>query len=282
MVVDVPLDLELPEDPDAGVPAPEPTSDPGSTPGPSPSGTPTVPPVDPDVNSRERCLTPAQLRLLGEQRLSVLGMPTGPKDGSLDLESRRGLCAWRDLTSRRTSRDKASQAELIALINSTGVPRITKQQTRLLGRLGLDLARPGALVNLTCQVTYWQESRTVVRVLPVSTGMDNGFHRTRSGLKTVYWKYNGWQASSLFPEPDGRPGLYRPVYFDRGIAFHGVRKPILTKPQSHGCVRTWPTDQDWLYPRLTTGTKVWVYGDYWVGKGKNFGVTKPTVIDVLS
>ena len=121
-----------------------------------------------------------------------------------------------------------------------------------------------ALVSLTCQATYVTNNNgVVVRVLPVSTGKDLGYHATRTGFKRVYWKYNAWQASTLFPEPDGRPGLYRPIYFDRGIAFHGVRRPIRTMPQSHGCVRTWPKDQDWLWKQLSVRDRVFVYGNYW-------------------
>ena len=84
-------------------------------------------------------------------------------------------------------------------------------------------------------------------MLPVSTGKDLGPHATRTGFKRVYYKVNRWQRSTLFPEPDGRPGLYRPIYFDRGIAFHGVRKAMRTDPQSHGCVRTWPAIRTGLW-----------------------------------
>ena len=56
------------------------------------------------------------------------------------------------------------------------------------------------------------------------------------------------------------------MYFDRGIAFHGVRKPVRTRPQSHRCVRTWPRQQDWLFKRLKIRDRVFVYGDYWRGR----------------
>ncbi|MCB9423729.1 MAG: L,D-transpeptidase family protein [Actinobacteria bacterium] len=196
-----------------------------------------------------------------EQQLDALGLPTGKVDGNINASTRRALCAYRDLNGLSATRSPAGAALMSRISDSSELPLLPR---KLLG--------VKALVSLTCQTAYvTNNAGYVVRVLPVSTGKDNGYHETRRGFKRVYWRYNGWQASTLFPEPDGRPGLYRPIYFDRGIAFHGVRKPVKTKPQSHGCVRTWPKHQDWLWKRLKVRDRVFVYGNYWRKKTAALG-----------
>ncbi|MEZ5185242.1 MAG: L,D-transpeptidase [Candidatus Nanopelagicales bacterium] len=223
----------------------------------TPPMTPTPPPLTPSPT-----ITPTtDPKLQLETALDSLGLPTGKVDGRLTKTTRRALCVYRDLNGRTATR-KLARAQLRAeIIDATELPVLPR---KLLG--------VKALVSLTCQATYVTDNKGVVlRVLPVSTGKDNGFHRTRPGFKRVYYKVNAWQRSSLFPEPDGRPGLYRPIYFDRGIAFHGVRKPIRTKPMSHGCVRTWPRQQDWLFKRLAVRDRVFVYGNYWRGRSAPLG-----------
>ncbi len=196
-----------------------------------------------------------------ETSLAALGLPTGKVDGRIKATTRRALCTFRDLNGLRATRKPASAKLAARIAASEELPLLPKK-----------LRGVKALVSLTCQATYvTNNKRVVLRVLPVSTGKDNGFHKTRTGFKRVYYKVNAWQASTLFPEPDGRPGLYRPVYFDRGIAFHGVRKPVRTRPQSHGCVRTWPRHQDWLFKRLKVRDRVFVYGDYWRGRSAPLG-----------
>jgi hypothetical protein len=222
------------------------------------------PPVSPSPSTPAPTTPPAipvTAELQMEMDLDALGLPTGKVDGYVNASTRRALCAYRDLHGLGATRVQPGAA-LMSRISTTGeLPLLPRK-----------LFGVKALVSLTCQTAYiTNNAGYILRVLPVSTGKDNGYHETRRGFKRVYWKYNGWQASSLFPEPDGRPGLYRPIYFDRGIAFHGVRKPVKTKPQSHGCVRTWPKDQDWLWKRLKVRDRVFVYGNYWSTKTASLG-----------
>lgn len=196
-----------------------------------------------------------------ETQLSALGLPTGVVDGMVTAGTKRGMCVFRDLTGRKATRNLPTPQLMQQISSTTELPELPRR-----------LRSVKAIVSLTCQAAYITDGAgTILRVLSVSTGKDNGVHRTRPGFKRVYWKYNGWQRSALYPEPDGRPGLYRPIYFDRGIAFHGVRKPVRTYPQSHACVRTWPADQDWLWNQLKVRDKVFVYGDYWRGRSASLG-----------
>jgi len=66
---------------------------------------------------------------------------------------------------------------------------------------------------------------------------------------------NGWWAGDLGE-------IYRPKYFNGGIAIHGSRS-IPNYPASHGCVRvsTAAMDMIWETGILPKGTTVWVYGD---------------------
>lgn len=196
-----------------------------------------------------------------ESQLAALGIPTGIVDGMISPGTKRGLCVYRDLFGLKATRSLPTPKLMNRVTTTTVLPRLPAR---------LDGTK--ALVNLTCQTAYITDGAGgILRVLSVSTGKDMGLHATRTGFKRVYYKYNAWQKSSLFPEPDGRPGLYRPIYFDRGIAFHGVRQLVRTYPQSHGCVRTWPADQDWLWNQLKVRDKVFVYGNYWKGRSASLG-----------
>ncbi len=222
------------------------------------------PPVEPQPSPSETTVPPTPTVAPGlamESALAALGLPTGRVDGVVNKYTRRAVCVYRDLNGLGASRRNPSATLTAQITSSTELPLLPRK-----------LFGVKALVNRTCQAAYvTNNAGVIVRVLPVSTGKDNGFHATRTGFKRVYFKFNAWQRSTLFPEPDGRPGLYRPIYFDRGIAFHGVRKPIKTSPKSHGCVRTWPKHQDWLWKRLHMRDRVFVYGDYWGGKTASLG-----------
>lgn len=241
-----------------------PTETPSETPS-TPSETPTT--ASPEVSTPAPVETTPSVpeispELAMESQLSALGLPTGELiDGMITPGTKRGMCVFRDLHGMKSSRKLPSAALMNRITTTTALPKLP---ARLNG--------VKALVNLTCQAAYITDGNgSILRVLSVSTGKDNGFHATRTGFKRVYYKVNRWQKSTIFPEPDGRPGLYRPIYFDRGIAFHGVRREIKTFPQSHGCVRTWPTDQDWLWNQLNLRDRVFVYGNYWKGKSASLG-----------
>ena len=232
----------------------------------SPSETASPSPVVPDPTVTPAA-TPSQTpitispEMAMESQLAALGLPTGIADGVITPGTRRGMCVFRDLTGYKATRELPTPELINRITTTTTLPGLPKR-----------LRSVKALVNLTCQTAYITDGKgTILRVLPVSTGKDLGPHATRTGFKRVYYKVNRWQRSTLFPEPDGRPGLYRPIYFDRGIAFHGVRKAIRTVPQSHGCVRTWPRDQDWLWNQLSVRDEVFVYGNYWRGKTASLG-----------
>ncbi|MGH2690043.1 MAG: L,D-transpeptidase, partial [Actinomycetota bacterium] len=67
------------------------------------------------------------------------------------------------------------------------------------------------------------------------------------------YKRQGWRKSPLGL-------LYRPAYFNGGIAFHGAPSVPAT-PASHGCVRLPMPFADWFADKASAvGTTVHVYG----------------------
>ena len=76
---------------------------------------------------------------------------------------------------------------------------------------------------------------------------------TPPGSFSIFRQVNAWD-----PGPNG--SLYRPKYFNQGIAVHGG-PPVIADPASHGCVRVPDPAIDWLWAAglAPVGTSVVVY-----------------------
>ena len=76
---------------------------------------------------------------------------------------------------------------------------------------------------------------------------------TPPGVYSTYYEVNKWDVGPL-------GGLYRPKYFNRGIAVHGSYS-VPPYPASHGCVRVSLAAMDWIWLNnmMPRGTKVVVY-----------------------
>lgn len=189
-----------------------------------------------------------------EVALSRAGYPVGRVNGFFDQKTRRALCAWRDLTGQRASRNYPTPSERVLLVQTTHpVP------TRRLA-LGLNVSR-------TCQALTWvrenptTKARYIQAIFEVSTGMAT--HPTPKGLFKIYSQFNGWQESKLYPGAM----MYRPKYFYHGYALHGSATDALvhTYPASHGCTRMLHRSIDQLWTnKVGIGTQVFIYGD-WLG-----------------
>ena len=198
-------------------------------------------------------VTKKQVRQL-QRDLRALGLPVGPIDGVWGPKTARGLCAWRELTSRAGSR-RAPRASELRSVTATVRLRVSRAMVT-----GLNVSR-------TCQTMTWvtgsgKKGRVVRAVFPVSTG--KAATKTRKGSFRVFRRQDRWANSQEFPS--SRPNMYRPVYFSGGQAFHGMQQDrwVYDWPASHGCVRMLRKDVDrlWKAGATAVGTRFRVYGDW--------------------
>ena len=150
---------------------------------------PRTPPVNP--------VTP---ELQMEMDLDALGLPTGKVDGYVNASTRRALCAYRDLNGLGATRGQPGTALMSKISSSSDLP-LLPETVRREGTGEPDLPdrlhheqRPGT----SCASCRSARVRTT------------GTTRPAAASKRVYWKYNGWQAGSLFPEPTAGPGCTGP------------------------------------------------------------------------
>jgi peptidoglycan hydrolase-like protein with peptidoglycan-binding domain len=124
-------------------------------------------------------------------------------------------------------------------------------------------------VDLTKQVLYIVRGGLTMWALNTSTGSGkpyveadlkhpgeqvSGDAKTHPGeFKVTREQSEGWWQSPL-----GQ--LYRPKYFDGGIAVHGARN-VPNYPASHGCVRVSLPAMDYIWAEnlMPKGSKVWVH-----------------------
>ena len=159
--------------------------------------------------------------------------------------------------------------EATASVDQATADALTLSTTRAVGKSN----EPGTLVEIDKdkQVLFIMNAGKVLWALNISTGSgqyfleinqkdlvkwETGRSLTPSGrYKINREKSDGWW--------DGDLGqIYRPKYFNGGIAIHGSRK-IPNYPASHGCVRvsTAAMDMIWASGLIPKKTPVWVYGN---------------------
>lgn len=215
-------------------------------PTPAPSASDPQEVVTPAVVKKPKVPKPKKV----ERKLRQLGLPIGTVDKHFDSYSTRAFCAWRELTGRKVSHRSLSKNEKRAIM-TTSMFLIPNTMVN------------GMNVNQTCQVNYWIDKnkagyRTVRGVFPVSSGQ-NGW--TPNGNYSISHQIDGWHESTQF---EGAM-MYRPKYFNGGIALHGSISDslVLPWPASHGCVRMLHKDIDTLWKQgVNPGTPVQVYGSY--------------------
>jgi peptidoglycan hydrolase-like protein with peptidoglycan-binding domain len=116
-------------------------------------------------------------------------------------------------------------------------------------------------ISLDKQYLVLYERNWVKLITNVSTGGgyafcggDNGcqYAVTPPGRFVFQWYYNGWRRSKL-------GHLYKPYYFDGGIAIHGYPS-VPNYPASHGCVRIPMHIADYFHTYVHNGFPVYVVG----------------------
>lgn len=175
-----------------------------------------------------------------QKRLSSLGYWTGTPNGTYGYSTMQAVMAIQKVAG--LGRDGVAGPSTRAAIDR-GVRPSARTKT---GRaVEIDLKR---------QVILFVDGGTVRMVLNTSTGTKAT--PTPTGSYRVTWGYsNGWRTAPL-----GK--LYRPKYFHRGYAVHGVADGFVPGyPASHGCARvsTAAMDMLWKTTWLRNGNRVTVY-----------------------
>jgi hypothetical protein len=192
-----------------------------------------------------------------QQKLNELLTPLGMRELQLDGVSgpvtRRHLCAARlglglDVTLTNMAAGSDEEQTLMAATSIVAPFTTALNEDRWI------------LIDRTCQVMFVGESATSLDfIFPTSTG-EQGFE-TRDQDRSRVFRYdpaldnNGWHDSTDFPVAIDNPlngNMYRPLYFDGGQAIHGANN-VPTTPQSKGCARLSPANQDRLVEWLGLG-----------------------------
>jgi peptidoglycan hydrolase-like protein with peptidoglycan-binding domain len=183
-----------------------------------------------------------------ETRLSGLGYMVGKVDGIFDAATRHGLIAFQKVEGLSRS-GEGDDAALKALPTAA---RPSPAYSTPPDHLEVDVAR---------QVVLVVRGGAATAILPTSTGSNRNFTNggwtrraiTPNGQFKVTRKINAMRISPLGE-------LYKPSYFNGGIAFHG-NGSVPTYPASHGCVRLPMAFADWFFQNAAPiGMVVYVYG----------------------
>lgn len=172
-----------------------------------------------------------------QDRLSQLGFIVADTRGSYGYGTFHAVQAFQKVQG--LERDGQAGPRTKWFLNHPGVPVGRSSSGRVIE------------VSLAKQVVMLVENGKVIKVLDASTG--KGSTPTPAGRYSIYRQINGYRYAPLGT-------LYRPKYFNGGIALHGSSS-IPAYAASHGCVRLTNAEADYLWsvPWGNIGTTVWVY-----------------------
>lgn len=172
-----------------------------------------------------------------QQRLTDLGYWLGPVDGQLGPSTAHAITAFQ----------KAEGLPRTGLLDNATVERLsTASRPTAQSSSGRVLE-----IDLTRQILLVTTGGDVERIYDIATG--SSATPTPPGRFEIVREIDGTRHAPLGT-------LYRPKYFNGGIALHGYTS-VPPEPASHGCVRlTYPAmDALWASGAAPIGTEVWVY-----------------------
>jgi N-acetylmuramoyl-L-alanine amidase len=223
--------------------APPATPSPAATPTPSatPSATPSTSTPTSTPTTTGTSATPGLLRtgdrgpavLAAQNRLAALGYWLGTPDGVYGDATAHAVTALQKTAG--LERDGVLGPRTARALTAGALPAAARRRGQV---IEIDLAR---------QILLVVDSGKVRLVLDASSGsgeyyMSEGSRHhavTPKGTYQVFRSVNAWD-----PGPLGR--LYRPRYFNGGIAVHGYPS-VPPSPASHGCVRVTLGAMDYLW-----------------------------------
>ncbi|MCP4962869.1 MAG: murein L,D-transpeptidase [Actinomycetia bacterium] len=172
-----------------------------------------------------------------QESLTALGYWLGEIDGQLGPNTVHAVTAFQKAEElpRTGQLDPATVERLAVAVTPAG--RSTAGAV-----IEIDLARQILLVVSEGQVQRIYDTATGAPATP-----------TPAGQFEIYHEIDGYRYAPLGT-------LYRPKYFNGGIALHGYTS-VPAQPASHGCIRVTYAAMDhlWATGAAPIGTPVWVY-----------------------
>jgi peptidoglycan hydrolase-like protein with peptidoglycan-binding domain len=181
-----------------------------------------------------------------QQRLGELGYWLGEPDGNYGQLTRQAVMAFQKVEG--LGRDGVAGP-------------VTRERLAVAGR-PTPRGGNGLEIDLTRQVLFVVQGGQVQWAINTSTGNGEAYQSSTGGTAIAatppgqYQIYRG--IDGIREAPLGT--LYRPKYFNGGIAIHGSGS-IPAQPASHGCARVTNSAMDmlWSSGAAENGTPVWVY-----------------------
>lgn len=220
------------------------TAPPTTTTAPPPTTT-TLPP-DPGADGTLELNDSGDSVAAMQQRLVELGYWMGEPDGTYGQLTRQAVMAFQKVEG--LSRDGVAGPA-------------TRERLAVAGR-PVPRGSDGLEIDLERQVLFIVEGGQVTWAINTSTGNGEAYTSSSGGQARAVTPAGNFQVQreidGLREAPLGT--LYRPKYFNGGIAVHGSGS-IPANPASHGCARVTNSAMDmlWSSGHAAIGTPVWVY-----------------------
>lgn len=164
-----------------------------------------------------------------------LGFNPGRPDGLPGPETDRAFCTFANLMGKPAKLAPPSRSLVRQMLTTAELPLPARTERNYLE------------VNKTCQTLIVVRNGRYMRIMTASTGMP-GFETT-SGKFSFSSIGPKWQESTIYP--GGM--MYKPMFFngDQGIHGEPTDDMALGYFQSHGCVRTFQSEHEWLVREFT-------------------------------
>jgi peptidoglycan hydrolase-like protein with peptidoglycan-binding domain len=232
--------------PSADVPAPFTTAP--TTPA-APSAEPSAPatPAKPAKPLKLRTGTKGPKVLALQQRLAGLGYWNGKADGTFGGVTQQAVYAVQ----------KAAGLERDGVVG----PKTQKALDQGVRPKAKSTKGHVVEISLKRQLLMFVDDGKITQIFNTSSGSNKNYvyegetylADTPTGHFKVSRQIDGWRHGPLGP-------LWRPKYFNGGIAVHGAPN-VPPYPASHGCTRVTNAAMNWIWAntKLPIKTKVWVY-----------------------
>jgi peptidoglycan hydrolase-like protein with peptidoglycan-binding domain len=211
----------------------------------APTTTTTLPP-DPAADGTLELGESGEAVLALQQRLVELGYWLGEPDGTYGQLTRQAVMAFQKVEGLARDGVAGPATQQALATASRPVPRGTH----------------GIEIDLDRQVLFVVQDGRVTWAINTSTGNGEAYTSSTGGTARAVTPPGHFtierQIDGLREAPLGT--LYRPKYFNGGIAIHGSGS-IPAQPASHGCARVTNAAMDLLWSSgvAEIGTPVWVY-----------------------